>query len=140
MIAQFFVSLFLTLLAVFSFFLLGVIVDFYIINGREKIKLNWPKLLGLGVGAVSIFQLLFGIVGIVVAVDPAHDLASLGIGHRLPFVHERLFGSLGCVRARAEHVDDEVLVDDRRRLPAPAWRAGEGSFPEELAGVRVQAP
>ena len=80
------------------------------------------------------------VVRVVVGVDPARHLGPVGRRHRIATMDEGLLGPLRCVSAGAKAVDGQVVVQDRRPLAAPARRAGERRFPQELAGGRFEAP
>ena len=57
------INLILTIVAVFSFFQAGLLVDFYFFQKR-KLEFSFSKFLGLGIGSIGFFQLIAGLLQI----------------------------------------------------------------------------
>jgi len=85
MINPFWINLILTIIAVFSFFQAGLLIDFYFFQKR-KLKFNFPKFLGLGIGSIGFFQLIAGLLQIPINQTFVYGLFLL-LG--LPFLFDR---------------------------------------------------
>ena len=72
------------------------------------------------------------------AVNPAHHLNIARRLDRLTFMDVGFFRSLRSILARSKDIHSQIFIDNRRLLPAPAWRAGKWRFPDQFSCSRIE--